>query len=132
LSSCVTKDAAGPAGVGRGDDCCEVADADAAFEHMPRYGRADKCRGDIVEEAGHDEHKDQKHEAAGPIVRQSHRHPVRDAACLEMACEESKTEQQQKQVREKNPFKPEMSIEACQPCAFGEAVTQKLLDRDGT
>ena len=25
----------------------------------------------------------------------------------------------------------EMREEACQPCAFGEAVTQKLLERDG-
>ncbi len=26
---------------------------------------------------------------------------------------------------------PEMREQACQPCAFGEAVTQKLLERDG-
>ena len=38
------------AGVGRGDNCREVADADAAFEDMPCNGRADQCGGDIVEE----------------------------------------------------------------------------------
>jgi len=46
----VTDDAARAAGVGRGDNCCEVADADAALVDMPRYSRADECRGDVVEE----------------------------------------------------------------------------------
>ena len=48
-----------------------------------------------------------------------------------MACKESKTDQKQKQIREENPFMREMRKEACEPCAFGEAVTQELLDRDG-
>ena len=46
----VADDAARAAGVGRGDNCCEIADADAALEDMPCHGRADQCRGDIVEE----------------------------------------------------------------------------------
>jgi hypothetical protein len=46
----VADDAARAAGIGRGDNCREVADADAAFEHVPGYSRADECRGDIVEE----------------------------------------------------------------------------------
>ena len=29
---------------------CEIADADTALEDMPCHGRADQCRGDIVEE----------------------------------------------------------------------------------
>ena len=48
-----------------------------------------------------------------------------------MACKYGKTDQKQKQIRQKNPFMGEMREEACQPCAFGEAVTQKLLNRDG-
>ena len=48
-----------------------------------------------------------------------------------MAGKDSKADQKQKQVRQEYPFMREMREEACQPCAFGEAVTQKLLERDG-
>jgi hypothetical protein len=40
-------------------------------------------------------------------------------------------DQKQKQVRQEDPFMGEMREEPCQPCAFGEAFTQKLLERDG-
>ena len=76
------------------------------------------------------EHEDQKHETAGPIVWQSGRHPVRDAACLEMACKESKADQKQKQIRDENPFMLEMGKEAWQACAFDEAGAQQLLEDD--
>jgi hypothetical protein len=46
----VADDAARTAGVGRSDNCREIADADAAFVHMTGYSRADQRRGDIVEE----------------------------------------------------------------------------------
>ena len=65
----VADNAASPAGVGRGDNRCEVTDADAALEDMPCDGRADERRGDIVEERGDNEHENQKHETPGPIVR---------------------------------------------------------------
>jgi hypothetical protein len=73
------------------------------------------------------EHKSEKHEATGPIVWQSGRHSVRHAAHLEMACKNGKTDQKQKQVREKNPFMGKMRVEPCQARAFGEAGTQELL-----
>ena len=65
----VADDAARAAGVRRGDNCREVADADATFEDMPRNCRADQRRGDIVEERGDNEHENQKHHTTGPIVR---------------------------------------------------------------
>ena len=73
----------------------------------------------------------EKHETAGPIVRQSGRHPVGDAACLEMARKEGKTDQKQKQVRDENPFMLEMGKETRQARAFVEAGAQKLLEDDG-
>ena len=44
-----------------------------------------------------------------------------------MACKESKTNQQQKQVREENPFMLEMREESRQACAFGEASVKSFL-----
>ncbi len=47
-----------------------------------------------------------------------------------MACKESKANQKQKQVRDENPFMREMREEACEPRAFNETGTQKLLHCD--
>ena len=47
-----------------------------------------------------------------------------------MAGKDSKSDQKQKQVREENPFMPEMRKEACEARAFDETGTQKLLHRD--
>jgi hypothetical protein len=47
-----------------------------------------------------------------------------------MAGEHSKTDQEQKQVRQEDPFVGVMRIEAFEARAFVEARTQKLLERD--
>jgi hypothetical protein len=47
-----------------------------------------------------------------------------------MAGEQSKTDQEQKQVRQEDPFVGVMRIEAFEARAFVEARTQKLLERD--
>ena len=98
---------------------------------MPCDRRPYKCPRDIVEERGEYEHKSEAHEATGPIVWQSGRHPVRHAAYLEMACENDETDQKQKQVREKDPFLGKMRVESCETRAFGEVGTQELLYRNG-
>ena len=69
---------------------------------------ADQGPGDVVEECGKNEHKGQKDETTGPIVRQRGRHPVGNAARLEMACKQSEANQKQKQIRQENPFMGEM------------------------
>ena len=48
-----------------------------------------------------------------------------------MACEESKADQEQKQVRDENPFMLEMGKETWQASAFVEASAQELLEDDG-
>jgi hypothetical protein len=47
-----------------------------------------------------------------------------------MAGEHSKTDQEQKQVRQEDPFVGVMRIEAFEARAYVEARTQKLLERD--
>ena len=48
-----------------------------------------------------------------------------------MARQESKADQKQKQVRDKNPFMLEMDKETRQASAFVEASAQELLEDDG-
>ncbi len=126
----IPNDAAGAAGVRGGDNRREITDTDTILEHMPRNGRADQRRGDIVEERGDGKHENEKHEASGPVVGQSGRHPIRHTARFEMAGKQRKANQKQKQIGDENPFIGEMGEQAGQPGSFDEAGPEQLLEND--
>jgi hypothetical protein len=103
---------------------------DFAPEHMPRHGAADQGRGNVVEKARKNGDDNQQHEGAFPVGRQDGRHPVGHAAHLEMAREQRKAHQQQKQVRKDHPFMLHVEREAKEPGAEFEAGERELVERD--
>src|SRR5262245_11167701 len=127
----IADDAAGAAGVRGRDNRREIADADATLENVTRNRRTDQSPGDIVEEGGGHEDQDEEHESAPPIVGENDRHPIGNAACLEMAGQERKAEEKPKQNGKQDPFMGEMGEKSGEPGALVEAVPKQLLDDDG-
>ena len=91
----------------------------------------DEGGGDIVEEGGDHEDQGKKHKSAPPIIRENGRHPIGNAACLEMAGKERKADEKQKQIGKQDPFMGEMGEEAGELGAFVETVRKQFLDDDG-
>ena len=98
---------------------------------MARNRRADQRPGDIVKEGGDHEDHNEEHEGAPPIVRENGRHPIGNAARLEMAGKEGKADEEQKQIGKQDPFMGEMGKEAREPRTLVEAVPKQLLQDDG-
>ena len=100
----VAYDAARTPRVGRRHDRREIADVHPGPEELVRHRAANERGGDVVEEAGQNEHDDEHREGALPVVgqhvREHHRHP----ALLEVARQERKSHQQGEQVGENDPL----------------------------
>jgi hypothetical protein len=98
---------------------------------VTRNRRTDQGPGDIVEEGGDHEDQDEEHESAPPIVGENDRHPIGNAACLEMARQERKADEKQKQIGEQDPFMGEMDEETGETGTLVETVPKQLLDDEG-
>ena len=76
---------------------------------------ADQRGGDVVEETRQNEYYDEQNETATPVVGEKIRQPGRHAALLEMPRQQREPHQQTEQVREHDPFQPQVMREPCEP-----------------
>ena len=100
-------------------------------EELVRHGAADERGGDVVEEAGQDEHEHQHDEGALPVVGQEVRQHHRDSALLEVARQQREPHQEAEQVGEDDPFVLHVRNQARQTGAMLEPDEGELVDDDG-
>ena len=126
----VAHHAARAAGIAGCHDGRQETDVHLALVQHRSHGAADHGRSDVVEEAGDEEHQDQHHEAALPVIRQVLGQDGGDARLLEVVGQQREAEQQAEQVGNGHPL---VAQKAHQPRHTGharEVRQQQLVQRD--